>query len=86
MRNDSDGETAKAEAAGRPAAKRAEVARSRFHVAAQRGAALAAGGVPSEAEASRMVSEFLAASGRITRCAPAGDAPPGVEGDRGETG
>ena len=73
-------------AAGRPAAKRAEVARSRFHVAARKGVALAAGGVPSEAEASRMVAEFLARGGRITACAPAEDAPPGGEGDRGETG
>lgn len=86
MQNDSDGQNAKAEAAGQRAAKRAEVTRSRFQVAAQRDAALAAGGAPSEAEASRMVAEFLAGGGRITACAPAEDAPTGGEGDRGETG
>ena len=86
MQHDSDEETAKTEAAGRHAATRAETVRARFHVAAQKGAALAAGGVPSEAEASRMVSEFLASGGRITRCAPAEHAPPGGGGDRGETG
>jgi len=86
MQSYSDGETAKTEAAGKHAATRAEVARARFHVAAQKGAALAAGGIPSEAEASRMVSEFLARGGRITRCAPAEDAPPSGEGARGESG
>ena len=86
MHNDSDGQTDKAEAAGRAAAKRAEVARSRFHVAAQKGAALAAGGTPSEAEASRMVSEFHAKGGRITVCHPAEGTPSGAGGDRGGTG
>ena len=85
MQSYSDGETAKTEAAGKHAATRAEVARARFHVAAQKDAALAAGGVPSEAEASRMVSEFLARGGRITACAPAEDVPPGSGSDRGET-
>ena len=59
--------------------------RARFHVAAQKGAALAAGGRPSEAEASRMVAEFHAKGGRITVCPPAEEAPPGAEDDRGET-
>ena len=81
MQTDSNGRTAKAEANGQSAAKRAEVARARFHVAAQKNAALAAGGRPSDAEASRMVSEFLARGGRITACAAAEDAP----SDRGET-
>ncbi len=85
MQNDSDGQTAKAEAGGQAAAKRAEVARARFHVAAQKEAALAAGGTPSEAEAARMVSEFYAKGGRVTVCPPAGEAPPGTGGDRSET-
>jgi hypothetical protein len=85
MQNDSDGQTAKAEAAGHRAEKRAEVTRARFQVAAQKNAALAAGGSPSEAEASRMVSEFHARGGRITVCPPADDAPPGGAIDRGET-
>jgi hypothetical protein len=85
MQNECNGEPAETEAAGRHAATRAEVARARFHVAAQKGAALAAGGIPSEAEASRMVSEFLARGGRITACAPAEDVPPGSGSDRGET-
>ncbi len=85
MQNDSDGQTDEAEAAGRPTAKRAEVARARFHVAAQKGAALAAGGRPSEAEAARMVSEFHARGGRITVCPPAEEPQPGTEGDRDET-
>jgi hypothetical protein len=83
MQNECNGETAKTEAAGRHAATRAEVARVRFHVAAQKGAALAAGGVPSEAEAARMVAEFHAKGGRITICPPADDEPPGRERDRG---
>jgi hypothetical protein len=86
MQNDNDRRTAKAAGAGRPAAKRAEVARARFHVAAQKEAALAAGGSPSEAEASRMVAEFHARGGRVTVCPPAEDAPPSGGGsDRGET-
>ncbi len=85
MQDDSDGPTAKAEAAGRAAAKRAEVARARFHVAAQKDAALAAGGSPSEAEAARLVAEFHARGGRVTVCPPADQAPPGAEGGRGET-
>jgi hypothetical protein len=85
MQNDSDGQTAKAVVAGQRAEKRAEVTRARFHVAAQRNAALAAGGSPSEAEASHMVSEFHARSGRITVCPPAEDAPPGSASERGET-
>ena len=85
MQNDSDEQTAKTGATGHAAAKRAEVARARFHVAAQREAALAAGGAPSEADAARMVSEFHARGGRITVCPPAEAAPPGIEGGGGET-
>ena len=85
MQDDSDRPTAKAEAAGRAAAKRAEAARARFHVAAQKGAALAAGGSPSEAEASRMLAEFHARGGRVTVCPPADEGPPGGGGERGET-
>ena len=85
MQDDSDGQTAKAEAAGRAAGKRAEVARARFHVAAQKGAALAAGGRPNETEAARMVAEFHARGGRVTVCPPAEDASPsGAGSDRGE--
>ncbi len=86
MQNDSDGKTAGAGVTGHAAAERAEVARARFHVAMQRNAALAAGGAPSEAEASRMVSEFHARGGRVTVCPPAEDAPPsGGGGNRGGT-
>ena len=85
MQNDSDETTAEAGATAGPAAKRAEVVRARFHVAAQKEAALAAGGSPSEAEAARMISEFYARGGRVTVCPPAGDPPPGTGGDRGET-
>ena len=85
MQDDSDRRTAKAEAAGQAAAKRAEVGRARFHVAAQKEAALAAGGRPSETDAARMVSEFHARGGRVTVCPPAEDAPPGTGSDRGET-
>ncbi len=86
MQNDSDGQTAKAEAGDQAAAKRAGVARARFHVAAQKGAALAAGGRPNETEAARMVAEFHARGGRVTVCPPAEDAPPpGAGSDRGET-
>ena len=83
MQSDSDEQTAKAGATGHGAAKRAEVARARFHVAAQKDAALAAGGAPSEAEASRMLAEFHARGGRITVCPPAEAAPPGIEGGGG---
>ena len=86
MQNDNEEQTTKAGAMGHAAVKRAEATRARFHVAAQRDAALAAGGVPSGTEASRMVAEFLARGGRITRCAPAEDAPSSGEGARGETG
>ena len=85
MPNDNDEQVTKAGTAGQVAAKRAEVTRARFRVAAQKDAALAAGGSPSEAEASRMVAEFHARGGRITVCPPAEEAPPGPEGDRGET-
>ncbi len=85
MQDDSDGRTAGAGAAAGPAAKRAEVARARFHVAAQKDAALAAGGSPSEAEAERMISEFYAKGGRVTVCPPADEAPSGTGSDRGET-
>jgi hypothetical protein len=85
MQDDSDGQATTREAAGQPAAKRAEVARARFHIAAQKGAALAAGGRPSEAEAARMVSEFHARGGRITVCPPAEDAAPDSGSDRGGT-
>ena len=85
MQNDSDGRTTKAGATGHAAAKRAEVGRARFHVAAQKGAALAAGGKPNEADAARMVSEFHAKGGRVTVCPPADDAPPGGGSGRGGT-
>ena len=65
MQHDSDEQLVEAGATAGRAAKRAEVARARFHVAAQKGAALAAGGRPSEAEAARMVAEFHARGGRI---------------------
>ena len=84
MQNDSDEQGAEAGVAAGPAAKRAEVARARFHVAAQKDAALAAGGSPSEAEAARMVAEFHARGGRITVCPPADEAPPGGGSDGGE--
>jgi hypothetical protein len=83
MQNDSDERAAKAGATGRAAAKRAEVGRARFHVAAQKDAALAAGGTPSEADAARMVSEFHARGGRVTFCPPAEGAPPGGGRDGG---
>ena len=85
MQDDSDERTAKAGATGHAAAKRAEVARARFHVAAQREAALAAGGAPSDADAARMVSEFHARGGRITVCPPADEAAPAGGSDRDET-
>ncbi len=85
MPNDNDEQVAKAETTGRAAAKRAEVARARFRVAAQKDAALAAGGSPSEAEAERMISEFYAKGGRVTVCPPADEAPSGTGSDRGET-
>ena len=86
MKDDNDRQTAEAGATVRRAAKRAEVASARFHVAAQKGAALAAGGRPNETEAARMVAEFHARGGRVTVCPPAEDAPPpGAEHDRGET-
>ncbi len=85
MQTDHDGRTAAAEATGRAAAKRAEVARARVHVAVQKDAASAAGGTPSEADAARMVAEFHARGGRITVCPLAEDAPPGTEGGGGET-
>ncbi len=83
MQNDSDGRTAEAGATGHAAAKRAEVGRARFHVAAQKDAALAAGGKPNEADAARMVSEFHARGGRVTVCPPAEGGPPGGGSDSG---
>jgi hypothetical protein len=77
MHNDSDDQIGKAGSTGHAAAKRAEAGRARFHVAAQKDAALAAGGKPNEADAARMVSEFHARGGRVTVCPPAEDAPPG---------
>jgi hypothetical protein len=85
MQNDSDGRTAEAGATGHAAAKRAEVGRARFHVAAQKDAALAAGGKPNEADAARMVSEFHARGGRVTVCPPAEGAPPGGGSGGGRT-
>ena len=86
MKDDNDGQTAEAGATVGRAAKRAEVARARFHVAAQKAAALAAGGRPNETEAARMVAEFHARGGRVTLCPPAEDASPsGAGSDRGET-
>ncbi len=85
MQNDSDGQAARAGATAGAAAKRAEVARARFHVAAQKDAALAAGGSPSEAEAARLVAEFHARGGRITVCPPTDEAAPAGGSDRDET-
>jgi hypothetical protein len=85
MQNDSDGPSAEAEAAGHAAAKRAEAGRARVHVAAQKDAAMAAGGSPSEAEAARMVAEFHARGGRVTVCPPAEGGPPGGGGGSGGT-
>jgi hypothetical protein len=84
MQDDSDEQPVEAGATAGRAVKRAEVARARFHVAAQKDAALAAGGKPSEAEAAHMVAEFHARGGRITVCPPAEEAPPGTEGGGGE--
>ena len=80
MQDDGDEDAAEAGATGQAAAKRAEVARAevaraRVHVAAQKDAALAAGGTPSEAEAARMVAEFHAKGGRVTVCPPAEETP-----------
>ena len=85
MQNDSDERPAEAGATDHAAAKRAEVGRARFHVAAQKEAALAAGGTPSEADAARMVAEFHARGGRVTVCPPAEDTPPGGGSDGGGT-
>ena len=85
MQNDDDGQPAEAGATGHAAAERAEVARARFHVAAQKDAAMAAGGKPNEADAARMVAEFHAKGGRVTVCPPADDAPPGGGSDSGGT-
>jgi len=85
MQDDSDGQSTEAGATGHAAAKRAEAGRARFHVAAQKDAALAAGGKPDEADAARMVAEFHAKGGRVTVCPPADGAPSGSEGDRGQT-
>jgi hypothetical protein len=85
MQDDSDGQSTEAGATGHAAAKRAEAGRARFHVAAQKDAALAAGGKPDEADAARMVAEFHAKGGRATVCPPAEDAPPGGGSDTGET-
>lgn len=85
MQNDSDERASKAEATGHAAAKRAEAARARLHVAAQRDAALAAGGKPNESDAARMVAEFHARGGRATVCPPADDAPPGGGREGGGT-
>jgi hypothetical protein len=85
MQDDSDEQKAGAGATGQAAARRAEAGRVRFHVAAQRDAALAAGGAPSEADAARMVAEFHAKGGRVTVCPPAEDAPPGGGGDSSRT-
>ena len=85
MQDDKDETTAEAGATAGPAAKRAEAGRARLYVAAQREAALAAGGAPSEAEASRMVSEFHARGGRVTVCPPADEAAPAGGSDRDET-
>jgi len=85
MQNDSDRRTAEAGATGHAAAKRAEVGRARFHVAAQKDAALAAGGTPSETDAARMVAEFHARGGRVTVCPPAEGGPPGGGSDSGGT-
>ena len=85
MQNDSDRRTAAAGTTGIAAAKRAEVGRARFHLAAQKDAAMAAGGKPGEAEAARMVAEFHARGGRVTVCPPAEGGPPGGGSDSGGT-
>ena len=85
MQDDSDGQSTEAGVTGHAAAKRAEAGRARFHVAAQKDAALAAGGKPDEADAARMVAEFHAKGGRATVCPPAEDAPPGGGSDGGGT-
>jgi len=85
MQNDSDERTPMPWSTGHAAAKRAEVGRARFHVAAQKDAALAAGGKPNEADAARMVAEFHARGGRVTVCPPAKDAPPDGKSGSGET-
>ena len=85
MQNDSDERTAEAGATDHAAAKRAEVGRARFHVAAQKDAALAAGGKPNEADAARMVAEFHAKGGRVTVCPPADEAQSGGANDSGGT-
>lgn len=85
MQNHNDGRPAEAGATGHAAAKRAEAGRARFHVAAQKDAALAAGGKPNEADAARMVAEFHARGGRVTACPPAEDAPPGGGSGRAGT-
>ena len=77
MQNDNDERSAKVEATGDAAAKRAEAGRTRIHVAAQKDAALAAGGKPNETDAARMLSEFHARGGRVTVCPPAEDPQPG---------
>ena len=85
MQDDSDEQPAEAGATAGRAAKRAEVARARFHVAAQKDAALAAGGKPNEADAARMVAEFHAKGGRVTVCPPADEAQSGGANDSGGT-
>jgi len=85
MHNDSDDRIGTAGSTGLAAAKRAEAGRARFHVAAQREAALAAGCKPNEAEAARMVAEFHAKGGRVTVCPPADEAVSGGGSGGGET-
>ena len=85
MQNDGDGQSTEAGATGHAAAKRAEVGRARFHVAAQKDAALAAGGKPNEADAARMVAEFHAKGGMVTVCPPADEAQSGGANDSGGT-
>jgi hypothetical protein len=70
------------EAATPAATKRAEMQREKFRVAQQRARSEAAGGRPSEAEASRMLAEFHARGGQVTVCAPAEDTTPGVNINR----
>ena len=85
MHNDSDDRIGKAGSTGHAAAKRAEAGRARFHVAAQKDAALAAGGKPNEADAARMVAEFHARGGRVTVCPPADEAAHAGGSDSGGT-
>jgi hypothetical protein len=85
MQSDSPDEApapAKAEA-GSAADTRAAAMRERFRqsqlIAAQVARARAAGGLPSQSEAERLVAEFHARGGQVTVCPPAKETPPGEQ-------